>query len=90
MDQGVEHPLRSRPTMIPSFLVRAIRPLALLASLFASAAGCARLPAYERGQLAHPTMTTSDLARSSEEHTRAVHEGATGGGFAAGGGCGCN
>jgi hypothetical protein len=53
-------------------------------------AGCAQVPAYERGQLAHPTMTTSDLARWSEEHTRAVHEGAAGGGFSAGGGCGCN
>jgi len=51
---------------------------------------CTRLPAYERGQIAHPTMTTSDLARPSEEHVRAVQEGATGGGFSAGGGCGCN
>ena len=67
-----------------------VRSVLLLVTLIASAAGCASVPAYERGQLAHPTMTTSDLARSSEEHTRAVHEGATGGGFSAGGGCGCN
>ena len=73
-----------------SFRTSAIPALLVLAALAALGGGCAELPAYERGQLAHPTMTTSDLARSSEEHTRAVHEGATGGGFSAGGGCGCN
>ena len=51
---------------------------------------CAHVPAYDRAQLAHPTMTTTDLSRSAEEHVRAVQEGAIGGGFAAGGGCGCN
>jgi hypothetical protein len=53
-------------------------------------AACAHVAAYERGSLAHPTMKTSDLAPPSEEHTRSVQEGATGGGTAAGGGCGCN
>lgn len=56
----------------------------------ASVAACANVRPYERAQLAHPTMTTSDLARSAEEHVRAVQEGAIGGGFSAGGGCGCN
>jgi hypothetical protein len=51
---------------------------------------CAHVPAYERGALAHPTMTTADVAPSSETHVRAVQEGATGGGLEAGGGCGCN
>lgn len=76
--------------MTVSLLSRPARALLLLASLSTVAAGCAQLPAYERGILAHPTMTTSDLAHSSEEHTRAVQEGAAGGGFSAGGGCGCN
>ena len=53
-------------------------------------AGCANVSAFERGALAHPSMTTADLAPPSEEHVREVHEGATGGGFSAGGGCGCN
>lgn len=53
-------------------------------------AGCARVAPYERGSLAHPTMTTSDIAPPSEEHVRAVQEGAAGGGASAGGGCGCN
>jgi hypothetical protein len=61
-----------------------------LACLLLLAAGCARVAPYERGALAQPSMTTSDLAPPSEEHVRAVQEGATGGGFAAGGGCGCN
>jgi hypothetical protein len=64
----------------------------LLLTLASAAAtvGCAHVPAYERAQLAHPTMTTSDLTRSAEDHVRAIQEGATGGGFSAGGGCGCN
>jgi hypothetical protein len=52
--------------------------------------GCASVAPYERGRLAHRTMTTSDLASPAEAHARAIHEGATGGGFEAGGGCGCN
>ena len=55
-----------------------------------AADGCAHVPAYEREKLAHPTMTTDDLARPSEDHVRAVQEGAVGGGDATGGGCGCN
>ena len=66
-------------------------PLSLLLLVLATLlAACARVAPYERGALAHPTMTTSDLAPPSEEHVRAVHEGAIGGGFSAGGGCGCN
>jgi hypothetical protein len=55
-----------------------------------AASGCASVPVYERGRLAHPSMVTSDLAHPSEEHVRAVQEGAIGGGFTAGTGCGCN
>ena len=51
---------------------------------------CGHVASYERGSLAHPTMATSDMASPSEEHVRAVQEGAVGGGGAAGGGCGCN
>jgi hypothetical protein len=53
-------------------------------------ASCTHVAPYDRAQLAHPTMTTSDLARSAEDHVRAIQEGAAGGGFSAGGGCGCN
>jgi hypothetical protein len=35
-------------------------------------------------------MSTSDPTRPAEEHVRAIQEGAIGGGFTAGGGCGCN
>jgi hypothetical protein len=58
--------------------------------LLVVATGCAHVMPYDRAQLAHPTMTTDDLARSAEEHVRAIQEGAAGGGFSAGGGCGCN
>jgi hypothetical protein len=52
--------------------------------------GCASVPAYDRGLLAHKSMSPGELAPPSEVHVRAVHEGTLGGGFAAGGGCGCN
>jgi hypothetical protein len=58
--------------------------------LAVAVSACAHVQPYERAQLAQPTMTTSDLARVAEEHVRAVQEGATGGGFSVGGGCGCN
>jgi hypothetical protein len=75
-----------RPRALSALLAAA---LALLATASATV-GCGAVPAYDRGRLAHPTMTTSDLDHPSEEHVRAVQEGATGGGFSAGGGCGCN
>jgi hypothetical protein len=68
--------------------LRPIGAAALLAALVAQ--GCAHVPPYERELLAHSSMPTSDLARPSEEHVRAVQEGAIGGGVGAGGGCGCN
>jgi hypothetical protein len=52
--------------------------------------GCTHVAPYERGILAHPTMTTGDMAGPSEAHVRAVHEGAVGGGASAESGCGCN
>jgi hypothetical protein len=52
--------------------------------------GCSGAAPYERGRLAHRTMTTADLASPAEAHARAIQEGAMGGGFEAGGGCGCN
>jgi hypothetical protein len=69
-----------------------VRRVALLvvSSSLLLAAGCAHVAPYERGRLAHPSMTTDDVARASEEHVRAVQEGAIGGGGSAGGGCGCN
>jgi hypothetical protein len=72
--------------MTLSLRLRALSPVAVL--VLASA--CTHVPVYARATLANPTMTTSDLTRAAEEHVRAVQEGAIGGGFAAGGGCGCN
>ena len=69
---------------------RRLLPFALLAIALASLSACARVAPYERGALAHPTMTMSDMGGVGEEHVRAVHEGAMGGGLSAGGGCGCN
>jgi hypothetical protein len=51
---------------------------------------CVQVAPYERGRLAHPTMSTADVAGTAEAHERSVHEGAMGGSMGVGGGCGCN
>ncbi len=66
------------------------RPWLPLLVLLPACASCAPVAAYERGSLAQPSMTTSDIVPLSEAHVRAVQEGAVGGSGAAGGGCGCN
>lgn len=54
------------------------------------AAGCTHVAPYQRGRLAHPTMTATDESSPASAHVHAVHEGAVGGGFGAESGCGCN
>jgi hypothetical protein len=63
---------------------------ALATLAVASATGCGHVASYERGTLAHPTMTADDMSTGLENHVRAVSEGATGGLGGGGGGCGCN
>lgn len=62
--------------------------IALLLALVLTAA-CTHVAPYERGRLAHPSMT-ADGHGAGESHVYAVHEGATGGGAVAESGCGCN
>ncbi len=57
--------------------------------LFAST-GCGTVQPYERGKLAHPTMSAADMAGFGESHLRAISEGAIGGSGGTGSGCGCN
>jgi hypothetical protein len=61
---------------------------AALLSLLGTA--CTHVAPYERGKLAHPMMTSGDLAGPAASHVMAVHEGATGGGSLSESGCGCN
>ncbi len=63
--------------------------LVLIAVALASTA-CVKVAPYERGMLAHPTMTADDMANGLENHVRGVSEGAAGGLGGGGGGCGCN
>jgi hypothetical protein len=56
----------------------------------ALASGCAKVAPYERGMLAHPTMTPEEISIGLDGHVRAVSEGAAGGLGGGGGGCGCN
>lgn len=52
--------------------------------------GCAHVKPWERGKLAHFTMSSSSFAGPAEEHLYATQEGAVGGGAAGESGCGCN
>lgn len=52
--------------------------------------GCVKVAPYERGMLAHPTMTAEEISIGLDGHVRAVSEGAAGGLGGGGGGCGCN
>ena len=63
--------------------------LCLVILLGALSAGCTHVSPYQRGKLAHRTMTT-DVSGPALEHVYAVQEGAVGGGAAAESGCGCN
>jgi Domain of unknown function (DUF4266) len=63
---------------------------ALAALLLVSASACQHVAPYERGRLAHPTMVSSDLTTTGDQHLRSVQEGAIGGGTGAESGCGCN
>jgi hypothetical protein len=67
--------------------------VALLAGsvVLSALTGCVKVAPYERGTLAHPTMSADDPYSSPlDEHVRAVSEGAAGGLTGGGGGCGCN
>jgi hypothetical protein len=71
-------------------VVRAALAFALTIGALAASTGCAVVAPYERGKLAHPTMTAIDLAGPAAQHLRAIDEGAEGGSAGAGSGCGCN
>lgn len=63
----------------------------LLLALAAALGGCTSVHSYQRGVLAHPTMSADDPFTSGlDDHVRAVSEGAAGGLAGGGGGCGCN
>jgi hypothetical protein len=64
--------------------------IGVLASSLSQAACAGTIPPWEREKLAHPTMSSEDLANGLEGHVRAVSEGAAGGLGGGGGGCGCN
>lgn len=70
-------------TRQPIIVVLSVAMLSLLA-------GCVKVAPYERGVLAHPTMTPEEIAIGLDGHVRAVSEGAAGGLGGGGGGCGCN
>ncbi|MCA9590963.1 MAG: DUF4266 domain-containing protein [Myxococcales bacterium] len=55
-----------------------------------ASAACQKVAPYQRGMLAHPTMTPEDISIGLDGHVRAVSEGAAGGLGGGGGGCGCN
>ncbi len=58
--------------------------------LLALTSACANVAPYQRGRLAHPTMSPDDAVSLGQEHVHSVQEGATGGNVGASSGCGCN
>jgi hypothetical protein len=56
----------------------------------AATTGCTHVKPYQRGKLAHPTMSGSTFSGPAEEHVYSVQEGAVGGSSSAESGCGCN
>lgn len=69
---------------------RSLAKVALLVAGALSAVGCTHVQPWERGKLAHPTMSGASLAGPAESHVYSVQEGAVGGGGGAESGCGCN
>jgi hypothetical protein len=63
--------------------------LGLLLLTLLTTAACTHVAPYDRGRLAHPTMTQGTESAAAS-HLHAVQEGAAGGGSVAESGCGCN
>ncbi len=64
--------------------------IAFLVTCAFLAEGCTHVKPWERGKLAHPTMTSTGNPGPAEEHLYSIQEGAVGGGATATSGCGCN
>lgn len=75
---------------LPARVGRALLVVLVLGGGLFASTGCAPVAPYERGKLAHPTMTAADMAGFGESHLRAITEGAVGGSGGTGSGCGCN
>jgi len=69
--------------------VKFLVSILLISFLFS---GCTAVKPWERGTLAKPNMQGSPLVLKGalDNHIYFSKEGASGGGQAAGGGCGCN
>ncbi|GGY34338.1 hypothetical protein GCM10011297_04220 [Bacterioplanes sanyensis] len=64
----------------------------LLPCLLLMLGGCAQVQPWERGYLSHDVMAwdVDPMKARLDRHIYASKEGSSGGGQAAGGGCGCN
>jgi hypothetical protein len=64
--------------------------LGVVVSSLSQAACLKEIPSWDHQKLAHPTMTSEEMANGLDKHVRSVSEGAAGGLAGGGGGCGCN
>jgi hypothetical protein len=71
-------------------MVRLRHPKQLSLIALAALTACAHVAPYERGLIARPDMTPSDVAGRAEGHVLTIHEGATRSGAVGEAGCGCN
>jgi hypothetical protein len=61
-----------------------------LALALSAVPACTHVAPYERGALARPDMTTSDVEGPAARHAMSLREGASQTGAVAESGCGCN
>lgn len=63
----------------------------VLTGLIVLSCGCTTVKPWQRGYLSKEVMNSQDTLRNSlDNHIYFSKEGSSGGGQAAGGGCGCN
>lgn len=82
--------MSTTPRKPPAVNLPAVKTPLLAALLLVLGLGCTPVRPYQRGKLAHPTMSVEEPVGAAEGHVYAIQEGAQGGAGGAGGGCGCN
>ncbi len=81
--------MRARPLSPTSMSARSVVVMVAALALSMATSACTHVAPYDRGRLAHPTMTQA-VGSAAADHLHAVQEGAAGGGSVAESGCGCN
>ena len=74
MEPMMTTPSSETPSAIRTFAERAVTLAVVVMGLLAGS-GCVTVAPYERGKLAHPTMSAGDMTGFGESHLRAISRG---------------